>query len=58
MEMVNGASGDGVWKYQPTGPDIIISNFYTAQFLHDIDDDGVQDILNIQGGDPVRKPGK
>ncbi|XP_071510250.1 uncharacterized protein [Diadema antillarum] len=57
MEMINGATGEGLWKYTPSGPNEAVSNFYTAQVIHDIDGDGVRDLLNMQGGDPVRKPG-
>lgn len=27
-------------------------NLYTAQFIHDVDNDGVMDILQTHGGDP------
>ena len=32
-------------------------NLYTGQFIPDRDQDGVPDILNIHGGDPLGEPG-
>ena len=32
-------------------------NLYTGQFIPDRDKDGVPDILNIHGGDPLGEPG-
>ena len=29
-----------------------VMNLYTAQFIHDVDNDGVMDILQTHGGDP------
>eukprot|EP00057_Strongylocentrotus_purpuratus_P026842 XP_011681316.1 PREDICTED: uncharacterized protein LOC765151 isoform X1 [Strongylocentrotus purpuratus] len=57
MELVDGASGILLWKYHVQESDEALSNFYTAQFIHDVDDDGVRDLLNVLGGDPIRKPG-
>ena len=33
-------------------------NAYTGQYVDDMDKDGVPDILNIHGGDPLGEPGK
>ena len=33
-------------------------NLYTGQFIPDRNQDGVPDILNIHGGDPLGEPGR
>jgi len=33
-------------------------NVYTGQFVDDVDDDGVADIVNVHGGDPFAQPGQ
>lgn len=35
----------------------LVMNAYTGQFIGDIDKDGVHDIVNIHGGDPLGEPG-
>ena len=32
-------------------------NVYTAQFVRDLNGDGIPDIVNIHGGDPFGEPG-
>ena len=32
-------------------------NFFSGQFVPDLDGDGVPDVLNIHGGDPFGEPG-
>ncbi|XP_041470340.1 uncharacterized protein LOC121419916 isoform X1 [Lytechinus variegatus] len=57
MEAVDGTSGKLLWKYHVQEAGEALSNFYTAQFIHDVNGDGVRDLLNALGGDPVREPG-
>ncbi|XP_038065375.1 uncharacterized protein LOC119735653 isoform X1 [Patiria miniata] len=57
FELVSGATGHLIWTFQNKELLVSISNFYTPQFIRDVDGDGVQDILNIHGGDPLRKRG-
>ena len=55
---MSGASGREIWKFNNKELLVSISNFYTAQFIQDVDGDGIHDVLNIHGGDPLRKPGR
>ncbi|XP_071958463.1 uncharacterized protein [Antedon mediterranea] len=57
FELISGSDGVRLWVFDNHASKVSISNFYTAQFLHDIDGDDVQDILTVHGGDPLRKPG-
>ncbi|XP_022110434.1 uncharacterized protein LOC110989995 [Acanthaster planci] len=57
FELVSGATGHLLWKFQSDDLLVSISNLYTPQFIRDVDGDGVQDVLNIHGGDPLRKRG-
>ena len=55
--LLSGATGEAIWLFDDKEVLESISNLYTAQFIQDMDGDGVQDILNIHGGDPFRKKG-
>jgi outer membrane protein assembly factor BamB len=59
---LNGKNGDVIWEYMPDreGLDIYndttVLNFYNPQFINDIDDDGVRDLLISFGGFIKAKP--
>ncbi|XP_033096375.1 uncharacterized protein LOC117100699 [Anneissia japonica] len=57
FELISGSDGRRIWAFDNHAAKVSISNFYTSQFIHDVDGDDVQDILTIHGGDPLRKPG-
>ena len=54
---MSGADGKLLWNFNSSEQNVIM-NLYTGQFIGDMDGDGVQDILNIHGGDPLGEPGK
>ena len=37
---------------------IYITIFKTGQFIPDMDEDGIPDVLNTHGGDPFGEPGR
>lgn len=59
---VNGKNGDVIWEYMPdrAGLDIYndttVLNFYNPQFIQDINDDGIRDLLVSFGGFIKAKP--
>ncbi|ESP00009.1 hypothetical protein LOTGIDRAFT_113097 [Lottia gigantea] len=53
FDAISGKDGDVLWRYGKTD----LMNFYTPQFIADIDGDKVSDILQIHGGDPLQDPG-
>ena len=56
FEAVSGADGRFLWKFNDSTQNDVM-NLYTGQFIPDRDQDGVPDILNIHGGDPLGEPG-
>lgn len=59
MLAVSTASGTILWIVDVSNPALVtISNFYTAQVVTDVDGDGLEDFLNINGGDPFKKKGE
>lgn len=67
---INGSTGEILWEFLPEGDSVDFVelktyNFYNPQFIEDVDEDGVKDILVANGGyvkalpnDPNRPPGK
>ena len=55
--LLSGATGELIWKFDDNKVLQSVSNLYTAQFIQDVDNDGIQDVLNVHGGDPFRAPG-
>ncbi|XP_077869110.1 uncharacterized protein LOC144360098 [Saccoglossus kowalevskii] len=55
---VSGATGALLWRFDEHEAKVDISNLYTPQFIRDMNGDGVQDVLAMHGGDPLRDPGK
>lgn len=59
MLAVSAVSGTVLWTVDVSSPALVsISNFYTAQIVSDVDGDGLEDFLNINGGDPFKKKGE
>jgi hypothetical protein len=58
MEAVNTVNGQMLWNFTHSAERVDIMNLYTAQFIQDVDGDGVRDLLNIHGGDPFGEPGQ
>jgi hypothetical protein len=59
MYAISGRTGSVIWKISPTQGDPIIftSNFYTPLLISvDVDEDGLNDLIVMHGGDPLRKP--
>ena len=54
---VSGGTGKQLWRFNDTAMNEIM-NTYTPQYVDDLNDDGVPDILNIHGGDPLGEPGR
>lgn len=54
---VSSVRGALLWTFNDTSLNDIM-NLYTGQFVDDLDLDGVRDILNIHGGDPLGEPGR
>ncbi|WP_341227954.1 PQQ-binding-like beta-propeller repeat protein [uncultured Arcticibacterium sp.] len=60
LKAINGKTGDVFWsfdtlKYSENGAKRWF-NFYNPQFIHDVDQDGIQDILIANGGDIMVEP--
>ncbi len=54
---MSGRSGKFLWSFNDSSLNEVM-NLYTGQFVQDLDGDGVYDILNIHGGDPLGEPGE
>ncbi|GAB6019216.1 hypothetical protein CHUAL_000827 [Chamberlinius hualienensis] len=57
FEAVNGRDGRLLWFLGPQEATNGIMNFYTPQFIEDIDGDGISEVLTSHGGDPLADPG-
>ena len=52
---VNGLTGDVIWKFNVSSPERSTwYQFYTGQFIEDQNNDGFQDWLTSNGGDPLK----
>lgn len=54
---LSGRDGSLLWSFNDSEVKISTSNFYTPIYIRDLDHDGVPDIVNIHGGDPLKEPG-
>ena len=55
----NGQNGHILWEFEEdhkVNSDLM--SVYAAQFVHDLDGDGVQEILAVHGGHELADPGK
>ena len=57
FQAASGRDGSLLWKFNDSSLNVVM-NAYTGQYVGDLDADGVPDILNIHGGDPLGEPGK
>lgn len=53
FEAVSGKTGEQLWRFGPQPARSTLMNLYTAQFVQDLDGDGVFDIVVAHGGDPL-----
>ena len=57
MLAVNGATGETLWSFDKTSTlREAWYQFYSGQFIDDVNDDGVSDWLVANGGDPMKQP--
>ncbi|CAF1947391.1 unnamed protein product [Rotaria magnacalcarata] len=56
FEAISGKTGSLIWTFD-NDVRIATMNFYTPLYLNkDFDNDGLNDLVTIHGGDPIRKP--
>lgn len=60
FEAVSSRDGHRLWRFSDNasyggGPDVM--NFYTGQFIDDVDGDRIPDVVAVHGGDPFAPPG-
>lgn len=53
---INGRTGEIIWKFDKKKGAKKWFGFYNAQFIHDLDNDGLEDILTSNGGDVMVAP--
>ncbi|XP_035703612.1 uncharacterized protein LOC110843502 isoform X2 [Folsomia candida] len=51
---ISGSDGTLLWSFDAKNA---LMNIYTSQFIRDLNGDGVQEVLAVQGGDPLAEPG-
>jgi outer membrane protein assembly factor BamB len=57
LQAINGATGRVIWKFDTLNyPNKSWFNFYNPQFIHDVDKDGIDDLLLANGGDIIVPP--
>ncbi|XP_022252488.1 uncharacterized protein LOC106468446 isoform X1 [Limulus polyphemus] len=54
---VSGKDGTVIWNFKDSDAKIKTSNMYTPVYINDINSDGVPDLVQIHGGDPLKEPG-
>ncbi|GAB1601842.1 protein FAM234B-like [Argonauta hians] len=57
FQVISGRDGSLIWDFGEQKAKNSIMNLYTAQFIRDLNGDGVLDILAVHGGDPLQLPG-
>lgn len=53
FDAISGKNGALLWAFADVKVRSDIMNLYTAQFIHDLNNDGVMDVLQVHGGDPL-----
>lgn len=53
FQAVSGKTGNTIWDYGPQVSRNTNMNLYTAQFIRDLNSDGVMEVLVTHGGDPL-----
>ena len=49
-------TGEKIWDFEDHAVKSDLMSVYAAQFVQDLDSDGVQDVLAVHGGDPLSDP--
>ena len=49
-------TGEKIWDFADHAVKSDLMSVYAAQFVQDLDSDGVQDVLAVHGGDPLSDP--
>jgi len=53
FDAISGKDGHLLWAFWDKAARSDVMNLYTAQFIRDLNNDGVMDVLQIHGGDPL-----
>lgn len=53
FDAVSGKDGQLLWGFWDAAARSDVMNLYTAQFIKDLNNDGVMEVLQIHGGDPL-----
>jgi outer membrane protein assembly factor BamB len=53
---LDGRTGEVLWRFDKKSDGIKWFNFYNAQFVRDLDDDGIEDIIVSNGGNVMAEP--
>lgn len=56
FQAINGKTGNKIWDFGPQESRDTNMNLYTAQFIRDLNSDGVMEVLVTHGGDPLAEP--
>ncbi|MDP6905906.1 MAG: PQQ-binding-like beta-propeller repeat protein [Candidatus Thalassarchaeaceae archaeon] len=57
LRAIDGQTGNEIWAFDATSPERNHwYQFYTGQFIEDVDSDGINDWLTANGGDPTKAP--
>ena len=55
---MNGKTGRLLWEFKDELIQSDLMSVYAAQFIHDLNGDGISDILAVHGGDELSDPGR
>ena len=53
FDAISGKDGRLLWAFWDKAARSDVMNLYTAQFIHDLNGDGIMEVLQIHGGDPL-----
>ena len=53
---MSGKDGKVLWTFEDAMLQTDLMSVYVAQFLHDVNDDNIPDILAVHGGDELSDP--
>lgn len=56
FQAISGKRGELIWNFGPQESRDTNMNLYTAQFIRDLNGDGVMEVLVTHGGDPLAEP--
>lgn len=55
---ISGKNGQTLWEFENHIIQSDLMSIYAAQFVHDLNGDGIPEILAVHGGDELSDPGK